>query len=676
VGMFAFVRKYADDYWCAAISGILFLLAPAIITRATGFEHFFVVCGLAMLPWAFLGVLIFFRSPSSLTAVLAAFSVAAVVLTDGKTGVTTFPALMLYAAFEFLAARRSARPTLKLFVLAGVALFFLAGIPNLPALRESQFSVRFDLTPFEGWQRGFSTKSAISWIDRDGLVTHGIASTFAPTTANGGTYLGAVVFLFLAFAVFAGTLHQSSLGKKARNFLVLALFMFWLSFGPRSVFGGHFEFLAMSLGAPDVAPAIGWLFLVAQVWMIFRLIPPEWPFRAGIATVASIVYVFVPGFKLIAWIPLYRSIVTPSDFFQITGAICVLVAAAIVIRVVCGAIRSNGVRSGLTAAALILAVVDVMPYAKPFFRATMEQAVFDDFKAAQDYLKGSALQGRVYPFSGRYFYLLTPMFSGRPIVAEAFNSYLQQRGSALLQSAAFASDEQLSAYLNIAGISHVLIDKTDPDTPQEIRARLQGLTTVGFENDNFVILENSSSLASGFLAKDYIQAFDAEPSVAGPALAGASYQFATVQLPGVATGEPAYRGRIEGGRIVAKEGTPLTTGAPFAKLGTLAGGNYQRVAFTQNPSDGWLVFNEAWHPDWRASAGGEALPIRRAFLAFSAVRNPAGKSVVFEFSPPWWYPACAVIGALSWAAAALLLVVSAISGKMGRGPSPAGSTDD
>lgn len=676
LGMFAFLRKYTGDVWCAAIAGGLFLLSPSVLTRAAGFEHFIVVCSLALLPWAFLGLLNFVRQPSFATAVAAAVTFAAVVLAYGKTGVMALPALGVFGLCEYFAQSRKERPRPQLFIVAGIALFFLAVVPNLPALRESQFVSLFDFGPFQGWQNAFSTKSALSWIDRDGFVTWGIDPGFAPTSANGGTYLGIVAFCFLAVAVFAGTFHQSPLGKKARLFLVLSLMMFWLSFGPRSVLAGHFTFLGMSLGAPDVSPALGWLFLIAQVWMIFRLVPAEWPLRLLIATALALIYLLVPGFRLIEWIPIFQNIRAPFDFFQVTGVMCVIAATAIVVRILVASIRPPVLRSSFAAAVLALAVLDVAPYARPFFSGTMERRVFDNFKAAQDYLKGSALQGRVYPFSGRYFYLLTPMLSGRPIVAEAFNSYLQQRGSALLQSAAFASDEQLSAYLNIAGISHVLIDKTDSDTPQEIRARLQGLTTVGFENDNFVILENKSSLASGFVAKDYIQAFDAEPSVAGPALAGASYQFATIQMPGVATGEPSYRGRIEGGRIVAKEGTPLTEGAPFAKLETLAGGNYQRVAFAQNPSDGWLIFNEAWHPDWRASAGGEALPIRRAFLAFSAVRNPAGKSVVFEFSPPWWYPACAVIGILSWAAIALLLVVSAISGKMKRVQSPVGSADN
>lgn len=658
VGMAAFLRRYTQDLWCAVIGGVLFVLSPSVLTRAAGFEHFVVVLSLALLPWAFFGVLNFLRSPSAFTAVGAAVSFAAVVLTYGKTGVMALPAFLVFGLCEYFGQSRTSRPRLQLFIVAGLTLFFLAVIPNLPALREARFVTLFEFSPFSGWQNAFSTKSALSWIDRDGFVTQGIDPGFAPTSANGGTYLGLVVFGFLAVAVFAGTLHQSWLGKKARLFLVISLMMFWLSFGPRSVLSGHFTFLGMSLGAPDVSPALGWLFLVAQVWMIFRLVPAEWPLRLPIATVLALIYLLVPGFRLIEWIPIFQNIRAPFDFFQVTGVVCLIAASAIVVRIFLASIRAPVLRSGFAAAALMLAVLDVAPYARPLFSEAMEREVFDDFQSAQDYLKHSPLPGRVYPFSGRYFYLLTPMLSGRPIVAEAFNGYLQQRGMALLQAAAFASDEQLSAYLNIAGVSHVLIDKTDPDTPPEIRTRLERLTTVGFENDNFVVLENKNALASGFVAKDYIQAFDDDPSVAGAALAGASYQLATVQMPGTATGEPAYRGRIDGGRIAAKEGMPLTEGAPFTKLETLAGGNYQRVAFAQTPSDGWLIFNEAWHPDWRASAEGEALPVRRAFLAFSAVRNPVGKSVVFEFLPPWWYPICAVITVLAWISAIVYLVLA------------------
>jgi hypothetical protein len=58
----------------------------------------------------------------------------------------------------------------------------------------------------------------------------------------------------------------------------------------------------------------------------------------------------------------------------------------------------------------------------PFFQPRLERGVWSDFVAAQEFLKSAPLQGRVYPFSGRYFYMMTPWLSARPLAAEAFNS--------------------------------------------------------------------------------------------------------------------------------------------------------------------------------------------------------------------------------------------------------------
>ncbi|MFZ4598980.1 MAG: hypothetical protein ACOYNN_10070, partial [Terrimicrobiaceae bacterium] len=315
-------------------------------------------------------------------------------------------------------------------------------------------------------------------------------------------------------------------------------------------------------------------------------------------------------------------------------------------------------RSSLAAALLALTILDVSPMARSFFSPPMERAVFTDFLASQDYLKSSTVPGRIFAFSGRYFYLLTPYLSGRPLVSEAFNSYLQQRDMALLQGAAFLSDEYISAYLNIAGVSHLLIDKTDPDTNPAIRERFAGLLPTAFENANFLILENKTSTGEGFLARDFLRTADADPSVAGSALSGARYQLATIQILGASTSEPGLRGKIAGERIEAEEGKSLEEGRPFEGLKPQPGGSYQRVAFGPVTSDGWVVLNQAWHPDWRASSDAQILPIHRAFLGMSAVRTLAGKSVTFEFSPPWWYPCCAVLGLISWIAAVLLLLIA------------------
>ncbi len=655
-GVFCFVRRYVGDDVAALLGALLYLLCPSLLVRAGGdSEHFATVCSMALLPWSFLGVLNFFQNPSLRSGVLAAMAFAAVTLAHEKAGLLALPVVLLFSVGEYFGRPAGSRPEGRWFLWAAGAFFFLAVVPNLPGLRENGFVAMFELGPFREWQNTFATKSALGWIDRAGLLTEGIAPIYAPTTGNGGTYLGLGVFAVFVVALFAGLLHDTPAGRKARFFLVLALLAFWLSFGPKGVLGGHLFFLSLSLGAPDFVPALGWFFLAAQVWVIFRLVPQEWPFRKGIAALISFVYLVVPGFRLLEWLPVYRNIRAPFDFFQLTGAVCVVISAAILARLLLERLQSGVVRTALVAAVGALVILDVSPYAKSFFQRNLEAEVFGDFLAAGDHIRTSVLPGRVYAFSGRYFYLLIPYLSGRPLVAEAFHSYLQQRGGAILQGAAFTNDECLASYLNIAGVSHVLLDKNDPDTPRDLQIRLRALLPVGFENEHFAVLENRGSLGAGFLARDFIQASPATEEATPAIFGGARYNMAVVETQGVEEGETGLRGRVVEGRIQAlNPGESILEGRAF-QLAALSGkGTYQQEVFAPTGEPGWLVMNQAWHPDWKAYQKGKPAKVHRAFLAFSAVRTDGKNPVEFRFEAPGWYDLCAGLGVLSWVFAFLL----------------------
>jgi hypothetical protein len=656
-GVLLFLREFTGDGLCAGIGSVLFILCPSLLTKAAGYEHFSVVCSMALLPWTFLALLVFFRKPGIRTALLVALAFSALTLAHGKTGVMVLPVLLIYSATEYFGCPRESRPRLKTVAWAAVAVVFLAVVPNLPSLREAGFAAMFEFCPFQGWQNAFSTKSALGWIDRGGWLTKGIDGAYAPTTGNGGAYLGLGIFAVFVAALFRGTFHESSEGRKARLFLVLALVAFWLSFGPKGALGGHMSFLALSLNAPDFSPALGWFLLAAQVWMIFRLVPPGWPARLVIASGLALIYLAVPGFRILEWLPLYKNNPTPFDFFQVAGAVCVVISAAIIARLFFSGLRPGVFRSALGAAACCLVLLDVALYAKPFFQGKLEEEVFEDFLAAGAHIRTSQVPGSVYAFSGRYFYLLTPYLTGRPLVSEAFNNYLQQRGASVLQFTAFANDETLASYLNIAGIAHVLIDKLDVDTPADLQGHLRNLLPVGFENDRFVVLDNKNSLGAGFLAKDFLQAPDSQPQVATAALGGAHYNMATIEMAGVAPDEPGLRGRVVEGRIVAaKEGEAMQEGRPFERVE--GDGSYQAVRFAPAGTAGWMVMNQAWHPDWQAFQGGKPLKNRRAFLAFQAVKTDGKQGVEFRFQQPWWYDACAGVAIASWVAAILLIVFS------------------
>ncbi len=656
VGMFLFLRRYSRNALAACLGGCFFVLCPSLLTRAAGFEHYAVVLPMALLPWILWALTGFLRNATVRSAVVLGVVFSFLLLSYTKAALMALPVVLVFAAAEYFSRERVGRPAWGLAGLAAAVVFVLAVVPNLPALRESGFVAMFEFGPFEGWQRAFSTKSAISWFDRGGVLGEGMDQGFAPTTLNGGTYLGFVWAGVLVAMLLRGGARGSDLGRQARLMLALGLGMFWLSFGPRSVVGGHFEFLRMSGGAADFTPAVAWFLLAAQVWVVFRIVPQGSPLWRWVAAGVSLVYLFVPGFRILEWVPLYANIRAPFDFYHVTGAVLMVAAVALAAGALLAEVHGHWIRRGLAATLVVFSALDAGVYAQPFFKERLDRQVWTDFLGAQEFLRAAPVEGRVYPVSGRYFYLMTPWISGRALVSEAFNNYLQQRGAAVLQASAFLDDGLLRAYMRVAGVAYLLVDKTDPDTPGDLQERLRGMFPVAFENANMAVLAVPEPLGFGFLARDFVAAGSDGPEVAMAALGGAEHNLAVVGMDGAGADEPGLRGRVVEGRIAAVEGGKVEEGEAFLPVARTKM-RYQRVEFVPTGQAGWLVFNEAWHPDWRAFAEGKPMELRRAMLAFSAVRTDGAAGVVFEFLQPWWYGWCAWAAVAGWAAALGFLAV-------------------
>lgn len=647
-GMFCFLRRWAGSDRAAWFGAVAYLVWPSVLTRAVDVEHVVVVVSMAVLPWVMWAVVGFLRRGTWNSAVVAGAWTGLLLMAYVKTAVMALPVLVVFGVVEYFRQPRGGRPAVGMLALFSVVAGVLGVMPNLPALREAGFVAMFEYGPFEGWQRAFSTKSALAWFDRGGVLGEGMAAGFSPSTANGGTYLGIVCGAVLVVALWRGGLHGAESGRRARVMLSLALGMFWLSFGPRSVIGGHFEFLRLSAGAADFIPAVAWFLLGAQVWVIFQLVPPGWPYSRRIAGVVSVCYLFVPGFRLIEWIPLFGNIRAPFDFYQVTGAVCLVAAVALTVDMLTEGIASRWLRQGVLAVLAGLMVLDHGVYARSVFVERSPQEVWADFLEAQEFLESAPVVGRVYPFSGRYFYLMTPWISGRSLSAEAFNNFLQQRGVAILQGTAFLDDGHLEAGMRTLGVAYLLVDKTDPDTSRETQERLRKTFPAAFENDGFAVLSVSEPLGSGFLARDLVLAADAAPVNALAALGGASHNLAMIELDGASIDLPGVQGRVAEGKILAIDGRTMRAGRPFMPV---AGGmdSYQSARFEPTGEAGWLVFNEAWHPDWRAYEEGKPVPVRRAMLAFPAVQTNGEGKVEFRFEQPKWYDWCAWGAALGWA---------------------------
>ena len=194
---------------------------------------------------------------------------------------------------------------------------------------------------------------------------------------------------------------------------------------------------------------------------------------------------------------------------------------------------------------------------------------------------------------------------------------------------------------------------------------------VVFENTHMAVLEVGNPLGYAFLARDFIQTSSDSPETAVAALGGAAHHLAVIQTFGGETEQAGLRGRVVEGRIVPREGEVLEEGQPFRPVAKTDRSNYQRAEFEAACEPGWLIFNEAWHPDWRAREGDKEIPVTKGLLAFSAVRTDGKTPVIFEFKPPWGYEWCAWAAVAGWVAALVYLALGIRRGGVRSGPAGA-----
>ncbi len=652
--MFCFVRRLCPDSgWTAFACGTAYLFAPPILLRLGHVEHVANVLAFAMIPTAFWGVLVFFEERNARSAILCATANSLLVLSYAKVAVLVLPLLLAFALWVWIARARFAAPSGRKVVLC-LGIFFVLGVlPNLPSLRESRFIAMFDFGPFAGWQRGFSMESALSWVDRSSFLSRSPASPQSEVRTN-SSYLGivgvacvAALFFFRRRAVW-----QTSAAKLFRLFVALTLLAHWLGLGANTALSGQFAFLAHANSAWDPAIAISWGLLALQGVAIWLLIREFALARPWVIALAILVYFCVPGFRLIEALPLYKNIRAPHDFFEMGGVFCFSVAAGLAADLLIRQMR----RAKLTTAVALLglASADSASAVPSFFKAPMDRQTFNDFLAAQDFLKSRSLAGRVAPYSGRYFYLLTPTLSERGLITEAFNSHLMLRGVAELQRASFLSQQEFKTFLDVAGVSHILIDKTDPDTPGVLQETLRSLAPAVFENHHFVVLENSRAFYPAAFAMNSFSVDEPAAEIASRSLEAAANGMLAVSRP-TKFGDNEEMMASKGGVVSSN---PIRRVSPEA----IERKNTETIHIKPQGETGWIIIPEAFHPDWKATQAGRTLEIAEAYGALLAVRldGPNDPATV-SYQVPWWYLACVWTSLSGWLTVAVLLGAERLS---------------
>ncbi|MDD5200448.1 MAG: polyprenol monophosphomannose synthase [Terrimicrobiaceae bacterium] len=645
---FAFGRRLARDGWTGFAVGCAYLLAPQVLLRLGWQEHMTIVVAIPLVPLAFLALLRVADRGTPFDGVLLGTAFSATLLAWSKMGATLAIPLALFAGWLFV-SRADARSRLLRGAAWAIPTVLLLGVaPLLPLLRERGFMTVFELDPFRQWQAAYSVKTATSWFDRGGELFSVLPQSLR--IDGGGYYLGLVGFAAVAVTVGLtwSRRHDGREVAAIRLFLLLALAMFWVSFGPRSVLQGQFELLSHAENFPDIAITLHWLALAAQGVFLYWCLPPaRWRGPAFAALFA--VYLLVPAFRIVERLPLYADLRAPDSFWILNGTFAWAVGSAMAAVFVLRTLVAPRFLPLVSAAALAAACADFSPYFNSFYHGGLAPDVSAQFREVSDKLRGGS--DRVLAISGRYFYLDLPNRSGRPLSTEALNHYLMPADTARLQVAARLSATHTLSYLQLAGISDVVIERSDSDVPESIQQWFRAMLPLRFENKGFLVLSNPYSLYPGFFAESAVPAADGYREYVG-ALAFAKNQTLTIASP-----DALPLDTLPGMKTSA---AAKSTRAPdFVRLAPAQPRTASRVAFSTPGKAGWVVLDESWHPDWKAAVDGAPALVYRAAGGLPATPVHATDHLVeFRFEPPSWYAACLAASSLGWLAA-LGLIASA-----------------
>jgi dolichol-phosphate mannosyltransferase len=656
MGMYAFVRKLTKDNWSAFAAGLFYALCPQIILRMAASEHIVVAFCFVYPPLIGLSLLNMVEATELRwkDSLLQALSFAAMTLTYVRTAAVFLPVILIMAAALFI-TRVQARQQLVVGCARAACIFIFLGLfPMLPLLREIKWDTLFSRDPFVDWQHSFSIKTALSWLDRGSHIMDGMPNYFHVDL--GGFYLGLVPMLAIAVFMLSHTRKEAWLKSKegiwVRFFIGAAMFLTWLSFGPRSVLQGAFEYLSCAQQINNWVIPVFWLTFAAQFYILFHLWP-EGEIRLWGGLGVSIIYLLVPGFDLIEKIPLYTELRAPWFFWEVGGSFCFTIAAGIaIVRILKDLFHSKALR--LVAILLLFGIglLDMSAYFARFNSGEISPGTFDDFKLLENFLAEAKPSGAVSFLSGRYFYLLTPQMSGRPLMREAFHSHFMTSWMRSLVDAGYVSTDVLRAQFNVCGVTYIVLDKMDSGINQQVIDYYARLFPVAYQNDHFIAFFNPSSLAPAFVAHQYIAAVGGSDPGVPTLLSFARYNFAIIDVSSVESSDPYLVGVADPKNGVQikldyknKTGDPFHIYAPQWKRDS-----FHIIHFEGMPQQGgWLIVTQSYHPDWKAFADGKQIPTARAFCGLLAARFPDNvNEVTFKFKPPWWYNFLLTTSFVSW----------------------------
>jgi len=665
ISMFFFVCEITPNKKTSSLAGFLYLTMPSIIVRSVMYEHVAVSMAFLFVPLIMRGMLILTRHSSPREILLLGLSSAGLSLSYTKMSVTILPILLIWGVF---CLTQSKVPKIRIFLCyfwAG-SVAVLAGLTILlPALNESIHTAVFAFDPMEAWQKHYSFKTPLSWIDLSKFFLSGAGPDFESDSQF--FFIGAIPLILVTIGLASDGLSVWRQTSEGRWFLVLLscwLMTLWMASGPRGILGNQIYLLSCSQGMRDYALPLVWAAFFWMSWMVWKVLYELTNSGRVVALSGIALFLLVPVFNLLSKLPFLNDIRGPESYWSVAGFTCLVAATALTAIPLLTSRHSSWKiwRPIIFPTFLVAYMLHFIPVYSTFTRAGLNQDILHDYQLAAKFLKEAARPGRVYPVSSRYFYLTIPEITGRGISTEAAFRHFQLKWVRYLEVASQNSGELLQRYINFAGVAYLLIDKSDGSVSPDVCQSFQRVFPLVYANNSFAILENRGDLYPGFLAHDYV-AFSKESYLqASSILQLARLNFLAVENSNPDLNEKGLAGISKGGEEV--ELTPNfrdRLGRPFQilNLENPRNADFSSMCFML-PSlqeGGWVAATEAWHPSWKAFVDGVEKPTSRVAAALLGVHvEPGNRQVEFRFVQPFWYAGLIEVGVFSWALGCIAFV--------------------
>jgi len=696
VAMYFCARRFLRNEWAAVLAALAFMLHPQQLNRAMAAEHVTISLFFPFIPLLWLTLARALETNRLRDALWCALTVVGALWTDNKQALVNFLLMSGYLVYWFWPKERRLawQAAAKTFGIIGVAVVLLGAFVIVPGFTEQSLVKLFHGDPLRGWQETYSLKSLFSLLDRNGVVTlnaregvlravqqrgglrsqeelNQVRAAIAPAqTDSPDKYAGLVWLAALAITVLYNSRRQNRL--LFWTFVALMLVCVALASGVSTVWTANTRLLNAWFGvegvplAAKLAISLALAALAVFFWQFWRrkLTTTR---KTLIAIGVLAVFLFVPAFSLVSLLPLFKEIRAPYVFLDGPIAFIAAMPLGFLVTDVLDTARWRRHAPSMVIGLSALMVVDFWPHQKPAFESGVPARTLANLRATYEALAADRDPVKVYAFTGRYFHLLGPMWSGKPQVYEAFYNWMCPFGMGILNQQGFASWEIHRTFLNVVSARYILFDKTDPSAPgmQQMLAMYRQNFPVQLENEDFVVFRNDSArpyVSANSRACLYIGDFRKSAPLA---LALASKNFTLVQGDKTPSAGQYARVYEEGAAAFAPVGESAAVMLQGLEVSRLD--HHHIVVKLAVPTHCVVIIAESYYPFWRAEVDGQSSNVLRVDCGLMGVEVSAGKHEIrLTYQPPRRYTIAIAVSAV----ALLVCLVGLVFGDRRKGGLP------